>query len=198
MYVLSWKAKNLAFILKEMFFMTVSGIVVSSCDEIIDVVNQYDHVIGQCTRAQAYADRTNYFRVINAFIKNDQGQLWIPRRTNTKKLFPRCLDVSVGGHVLAGETYDRAFVRETAEEVRIDVVSCAYKRVAYLTPVEHGVSGFMYVYEIIVNESPQYNTNDFSEYYWLHPHEILERLASGDQGKGDLPLIVKALYQGSI
>jgi isopentenyldiphosphate isomerase len=50
--------------------------------------------------------------VLNAFLVNDYGQIWIPRRSSLKRIFPLCLDMSVGGHVVSGESYEEAFRRE--------------------------------------------------------------------------------------
>ncbi|MGB8468325.1 MAG: hypothetical protein WCE21_04930 [Candidatus Babeliales bacterium] len=69
-------------------------------EELHDIVNEYDEIIGQKPRSNIYIEKFTSFRVINAFIINDKKQLWIPRRTQQKKLFPLCLDASVGGHVM--------------------------------------------------------------------------------------------------
>src|ERR1044072_3256275 len=95
-------------------------------DELLDLVSPDDVVIGQALRSVIYAHDWSNFRVVNAFIINDQGKLWIPRRTANKQLFPLCLDASMGGHVAAGETYHQAFVRELQEELNIDASTVKY------------------------------------------------------------------------
>lgn len=164
-----------------------------SYNEIIDIVSAEDIVIGSRPRAEIYAENLNCFRVINAFIINSDGKLWIPRRQAHKKLFPLHLDVSVGGHVSAGEEYEAAFIRETAEEVNISVLDTHFEVIGRLTPHTHGTSAFMYVYVIQSDTTPNYNTNDFVESFWLYPHELLEQIEAGEKAKGDLPIIVRAL-----
>ncbi len=161
-------------------------------DEILDIVSPLDEVIGQEKRSVVYAQQLS-FRVINAFVCNTQKQLWIPRRHPNKKLFPLSLDCSVGGHVAAGEDYDHAFARETAEELNIDVNTVSFKKVARLTPLTHGISAFMWVYVIYSDIAPTFNTDDFVEYYWLTPDEIVHRLETGEQAKSDLLPIVKEI-----
>ncbi len=52
----------------------------------------------------------------------------------------------------------------------------------------------MNVYEIKVEEAPDYNKDDFIEYFWLAPKALYERIAQGEKTKGDLPTLVKTFY----
>lgn len=161
-------------------------------DELLDVVDAQDRVIGVEKRSIVYQQNLS-FRVVNGFVINSQGKFWIPRRTAHKKLFPLALDASVGGHVASGESYDAAFVRETQEELGIDLKPGSYTSVVRLTPHEHGTSAFMWVYVIFQDAVPCYNKNDFVEFYWLTPDEFFERLSASDHGKNDLLIMLKYL-----
>lgn len=163
-------------------------------DELLNLVDDNDMVVGTILRSEMMATGVRNFRVINAFIKNSRGELWIPRRAASKRIFPLCLDMSVGGHVGAGESYDLAFARETEEEVGLRLSGVRWQRLGCLTPPAHGVSAFMTVYEIQADSVPHYNRDDFTEFFWLTPSQLLEKLANGDKGKGDLPAIVKHFY----
>ncbi len=163
-------------------------------DEMLDLVSEHDEVIEQLPRLQVYAQKLSNFRVVNAFLINQHGQLWIPRRTATKKLFPLCLDASMGGHVMSGESYDQAFKRELKEELNLDADTVSYSMIGKLTPTQHDTSAFMQVYSIYTDQTPQYNSQDFCEYFWLTPEECIKQLNSGDQSKGDLPKIIKHLF----
>ncbi len=162
--------------------------------ELLDLVDENDVVIGVLERNDVYKQGLTNFRVINAFIKNNEGKLWIPRRQANKRLFPLSLDVSVGGHVTSGETYDEPFAKEASEELNLDVSKVSYKLLGKLTPHDDGVSAFMHVYEIHQDEAPQYNPEDFTEYYWLTTQEVMERLAQGDISKGDMTKLLKKFY----
>lgn len=167
-------------------------------DELLDIVDHNDCVVGQLPRGQIYAQKSHHFRVINAFIMNDRGLVWIPVRSAHKKLFPSCLDASVGGHVAAGESYEQAFKRETHEEVNIDVEQVSYEMVAKLTPQEHGVSAFMHLYIIRTNATPAYNTNDFASASWISLDDLQQRLQQGEPAKGDLIKLVQFLCDYTI
>jgi len=165
-------------------------------DELLDLVDEQDRVIGSWTRSAIYREGMNNFRAVNAFLVNDAGQLWIPRRTATKRIFPLCLDMSVAGHVSSGETYDEAFRRELLEELNLHLDEVEWRLLGHLIPHQHGTSAFMHVYEIRSNDVPDFNRDDFIEYYWLYPHEVIDRLNSGDQSKDDLPRLIKTFFNG--
>lgn len=160
--------------------------------EWLDVVNEHDEVIGAVTREDAYA-RGLTFRVINAFLVNRAGQLWIPRRTAHKRLFPGCLDMSVGGHVERGETYEQAFRRETQEELNLHVDDLRWGQIASFGPRD-GLSAFMHVYELRRDDPPAFNPDDFSSAQWLTPAELIRRIEQGDSAKGDLKRLVQLCY----
>lgn len=159
-------------------------------NELLDIVNEYDHIIGQKYRTDIYEQKLSCFRVINAFLINSHKQLWIPRRTHHKKLFPLCLDASVGGHVMAGESYEQAFERELREELNLEASHCTYEFVAKLTPHGHKVSAFMHLYLIHTNVEPEYNKDDFESAQWYTLQKLQEMIKNGAPAKSDLlPLI---------
>jgi isopentenyldiphosphate isomerase len=167
-------------------------------DEILDLVDDSDIVIGQKPRSEIYAEKISNFRVVNAFIVNSKGEIWIPRRAAHKRIVPLGLDMSMGGHVASGETYEQAFKRETAEELNIDTDKVEVKFLGHLTPANDGVRCFMKVYEINMDQAPDYNPHDFIEYFWLKPEEIVERIEKGDKAKSDLVKLIKIFYRNKL
>ncbi len=164
--------------------------------EILDLVNDFDEVIGQIPRDDSWdkVSRGGYVRVINAFVKNKKGQLFIPRRSSVKRMFPNGLDMSVGGLVQAGENYLEAFKRETLEELNLDVDGVTWREVAYFSPVTTGLSAFMKVFEIELEETPKFNADDFNGFFWLTPLELKTRILRGDAAKDDLLELLERVY----
>lgn len=163
-------------------------------EEYLDLVDELDNVLGKMSRSKVYEEGLSNFRVINVFLRNSKGELWIPKRTATKRLFPLHLDVSAAGHVSAGESYQIAFVRELAEELNIDAEKVGYKEIAYFTPHENKVSAFMTVYEIHTDKDPDFNKDDFIEGHWMLPEKLIEILDGNVKAKGDLYKLIKLIY----
>lgn len=166
----------------------------SLLEELLDLVDSSDQVIGKKSRVEIYAEKLPCYRAINGFVVNQWGQLWIPRRAPYAIIFPLCLDMSVGGHVRSGETYEEAFRRELKEELNFDLSQFVYQELGYLHPHQDSVSSFMKVYEIHADEVSHYNRKDFIEFYWLTPGELLERIENGDPAKSDLPRLLNIFY----
>jgi len=163
-------------------------------EEYLDLVDESDNVIGSEKRTEIYKQKLHNYRVINAFIVSNEGKLWIPRRTAHKAISPLALDFSVGGHVVSGDTYENTFKKETSEELNIDIDRVSWKELGHFKAGDFGLNCFMKVYEIKQNDVPVFNPDDFTEYYWLSPEEVIDRIENGDKSKGDLPILIKQLY----
>lgn len=89
-------------------------------DELFDVVDGEDHVIGQATRAVVHRDRLLH-RSAHVFVFNPQGELFVQRRALTKDEDPGAWDSSAAGHLDTGESYAAGARRELAEELGLDL-----------------------------------------------------------------------------
>ncbi|MFE7274532.1 NUDIX hydrolase [Streptomyces sp. NPDC057623] len=90
----------------------------SAADEILDIVDEQDRVVGQSPRGEAYAKGLRH-RSVFIEARDARGRLFVHRRTPTKLVFPSRYDMFVGGVVGAGESYDDAALREAEEELGV-------------------------------------------------------------------------------
>ena len=58
------------------------------------------------------------------------------RRSSNKKQWPNKWDVTIGGHVLMGEFGREALIRETKEELGIDIDDCDIKYLVGSTSID--------------------------------------------------------------
>ncbi|MFG1807214.1 NUDIX hydrolase [Streptomyces sp. NPDC049040] len=89
-----------------------------SADEIIDIVDERDRVVGQARRADAY-ERGLRHRAAFVLVRDGEDRIFVHRRTARKLVFPSLYDLFVGGVLGAGETYDEAALREAEEELGV-------------------------------------------------------------------------------
>lgn len=89
-------------------------------NEIFDVVDSSDRVIGQATRAEVHANKLRH-RAVHILIFTPGGTLILQRRSLAKDTCPGLFSSSCAGHVDCGESYEHAAVRELEEELGIDM-----------------------------------------------------------------------------
>jgi isopentenyldiphosphate isomerase len=89
-------------------------------EEIFDVVNEQDEVIGQRTRNEVHRLGLMH-RAVHVLAFNAAGQVFLQKRSMKKDRQPGLWDSSASGHVEAGEDYDTCAVRELYEEIGLQM-----------------------------------------------------------------------------
>ena len=89
-------------------------------EEIFDVVNERDKVIGQNPRSEVHA-RGLLHRAVHVLVFNSRGEIFLQKRSMKKDRQPGVWDSSCSGHVDSGENYDETAVRELREELGLKV-----------------------------------------------------------------------------
>jgi isopentenyldiphosphate isomerase len=97
-----------------------------SADELVDIVDTQDRVLGQAPRKEVRARQLRH-RAVYILLFNPAGQLFVHQRTASKDIYPDYYDVAFGGVVGAGEEVDSAARRELKEEA--GVTSARLRRV---------------------------------------------------------------------
>lgn len=89
--------------------------------ELFIVVDRNDNVLQYKSRYDCHHDKTLIHRAIGVLLFNDKGDLLLQKRSKYKDLNPGKYTISVGGHVIKGQTYEEAAMREMQEELGIQV-----------------------------------------------------------------------------
>src|ERR1700688_3397594 len=89
-------------------------------EEIFDVVNEQDRVIGQRPRSEVHRLGLMH-RAVHVLVFNARGEVFLQKRSMTKDREPGKWDSSTSGHLDSGEDYDAGAVRELREEIGLAV-----------------------------------------------------------------------------
>ncbi len=90
-------------------------------DELFDIVDKDDQVIGQSTRGKLHRNKNLIHRSIGVCVFNSKGEIYLQKRSNTKDTDPGKWTISCSGHVLSGDSYQVTAARELKEELGVDL-----------------------------------------------------------------------------
>jgi isopentenyl-diphosphate delta-isomerase type 1 len=112
--------------------------------EIFDIVNERDEVIGRAPRSEVHA-RGLLHRAAHVLVFNTRGEVFLQKRSTLKDRQPGTWDSSASGHVDSGEAYDACALREVGEELGVKL-SIAPERLFKLAACAATDQEFVWVY----------------------------------------------------
>ncbi|MFE3943405.1 NUDIX hydrolase [Streptomyces sp. NPDC059118] len=143
-------------------------------DEILDIVDENDVVVGQAPRGEATARGLRH-RCAFIEVRDAQGRLFVHRRTPGKLLFPSRYDMFVGGVVGAGESYDEAALREAEEELGVSGLPRPEPLFKFLYE-SAGHSWWSYVYQVRCELPVNPQVEEVAWHTFLTDDELAQRI----------------------
>ena len=90
-------------------------------DEFIDIVTKDGEPTGKVALKSDAHKNGWYHNTIHLWLYTNDGKILLQQRSHKKLIFPLLWDVSVAGHIDAGESVIEATLRETKEEIGLDL-----------------------------------------------------------------------------
>lgn len=91
-------------------------------NEFFDVLNENgEYTNNIASRDECHKKGLWHKAVVVFIISKDNKKVLLQQRSSRKKLWPNLWDITAGGHVLSGELGYQSVIRETKEEVGIDL-----------------------------------------------------------------------------
>ncbi|GGT17810.1 NUDIX hydrolase [Streptomyces chromofuscus] len=149
----------------------------SAADEILDVVDEQDRVIGRSPRGEVYARGLRH-RCVFVQARDAEGRVFVHRRTPTKLVFPSLYDMFVGGVVGAGESYDDAALREAEEELGVSGLPRPSYLFKFLYDDGAGLSWWSAVYEVRCELPVSPQAEEVAWHDFLPEEEVRRRLGA--------------------
>lgn len=166
-------------------------------EELFEVVDDYDKVIGQRPRGEVHRLGLKH-RAVHVLIFNRCGELFLQKRSLTKDCFPGTWDSSASGHVAPGEEYDACAVREVREELGIELAGPPQRLFKLAAGPETGME-FVWIYRAEAEGPFTLHPDEISEGAWFAPDAISRWLAERPQEfAGSVPLIWRRLLEDGL
>ena len=104
-------------------------------EEKFDVLNELGEFTGTVATRDECHKNGLWHRAVYAFIIDKNLNTLLQKRSSNKKLWPNKWDVTIGGHVNAGEFGRQALIRECKEELGIEITDNDIKYIVSTTSV---------------------------------------------------------------
>jgi len=157
-------------------------------DEIFDVVNERDEVIGRRTRAEVHRDGLMH-RAVHVLVFNSRGQVFLQKRSMTKDRQPGLWDSSASGHLDSGESYDACAVREVREEIGLELAGPP-QRLFKLTASEQTDQEHVWVYRSNAEGPFTLHPEEIERGDWFMPSEVSRWMAEQPQDFASALLVI--------
>lgn len=144
-------------------------------EEVFDVVNERDEVIGRAPRSEVHRRGLRH-RAVHVLVFNAAGEVFLQRRSPTKDCFPDRWDSSAAGHLGVGEAYDAAAVREVEEELGL-VLPGPPERLFKVDACEATGQEFVWVYRTTAEGPFRLHPEEISDGGWFSPEAVSRWIA---------------------
>ncbi len=150
-----------------------------SADEVIDIVDEADRVVGTSPRGAAYARGLRH-RCAFILVRDAEDRIFVHRRTDRKLVFPSRYDMFVGGVVGTGETYDETALREAEEELGVSGLPQPVPLFRFLYEDASFGSWWSAIYEVRCELPVRPQPEEVAWHAFLTEEELTARLTEWD------------------
>ena len=139
-------------------------------EEIFDVVDAQDQVVTSMTRSEVHAQNLLH-RSVHVLVMDENHRVFLQLRSLDRDCDPDLWDSSVGGHLHSGERYDHAVIRETEEELGIQLQATP-PRLFKLEASPETAYEFCWVYQIYDNGPFKLDPSEAADGRWFTKEEL--------------------------
>lgn len=141
-------------------------------EELFDIVDELDRVIGQMPRSQVHAQKRLH-RAVHIFVFKTSGEMLIHLRSPDKDEQPNKWTSSASGHLSAGEDYDETAHRELEEEIGLAGELEFLHKFAASPETSYEFTG---LYRLITDDEPTFNPTEITRGEYVTLKELQQRI----------------------
>jgi len=158
-------------------------------EEKLDVLNEFGEFTGKVATREECHKNGFWHRAVYAFIIDKNSNILLQKRGSSKKLWPNRWDVTVGGHVEAGEFGMNSLIRECKEELGIDISDDEIKYLVGSTSIyikndfinKHYDECYLIMKDIDISKL-RLQKEEVAEVKYFSKEELLERINNNYDG----------------
>lgn len=162
-------------------------------EEIFDVLAPDGSYTGQtATRDECHTKGLWHKAVVVFIVSPDNRKVLLQLRTKNKKLWPNLWDVAAGGHVDAGELGYEAALRETKEELNLNLKKEKLKFIGATTSenligdvINRHYNEYYVIHSDLDPQSLNLQPEEVQDAKWFATTELAERIANNYDGITD-------------
>ena len=139
-------------------------------EELFDVVDDRDEVIGQRPRSEVHRLGLMH-RAVHVLVFNAAGQVFLQKRSHKKDRQPGVWDSSASGHLDSGEDYDACALRELREEIGLQL-KAAPRRLFKLAASAQTDQEHVWVYRCEAEGPFRLDPDEIERGGWFAPDEV--------------------------
>jgi len=143
-------------------------------EEMIQLCDSDGVPLGSAARSICHKDPSLIQMVVHLLIFNSRGDVFLQKRSKTKEVYPGMWDSSVGGHVAAGEDAYAALVRESKEELGIELKNAEF--ICKQLNKDDTETEFSFVYKLIYDGPFCIDNKEVTDGRFFSIKEIKENL----------------------
>src|SRR3989344_1581657 len=115
--------------------------------ELSVVVNERDKIINYQNKELCHSNRILH-RAVHVVVFDSKKNIFVQKRSKKKETFPSYFEASLSGHLIKGETYSKAALRELKEELGIKIDPYKLKRLEKIRVRKHQENEILQLYFI--------------------------------------------------
>jgi len=165
------------------------------------IVDENDQPVGSATRQEAWAKGLIH-RIVFVMVEDESGRILLQKRLATQKLWPGRWTVAASGHVDAGEEYDVAAQRETAEEIgiknaKLETIGTFFYDGSFEDKL---LRRFDRVYRTVLPSATKFNiqADELSEVKWFTLAEVHSLIAQDPEALTPILIQIMKDYYGLV
>lgn len=162
-------------------------------NEFFDVLNENGEYINKVvSRDECHKNGLWHKAVVVFILSNDNKKVLLQQRSSTKKLWPNLWDITAGGHVLSNELGYQSVIRETKEEIGIELDKESLEFIGATTSenikgdiINRHFNEYYIVHSDIDLEDIVLQEEEVQDIKWFDKEEIIRRVNNNYEGLTD-------------